>query len=163
MHCKKALFAVSIENVSELLCTPPERRLALLLRFAHRRVSARMRQALEPLHIEWLEYAALCAISLNPQGSQKDLAAALRISENATVHLVDRLVAKGLLERVPSADRRRRELRLTVDGEWVLTRADRAVMLTQSELTRGIPQETVEATLECLWKLAGFSDADRKS
>ena len=60
--------------------------------------------------------AALVTIGIDPGGSIHTLAAVLGLSHSATVRLVDRLAADGLVERRAGADGRTLALHLTPPG-----------------------------------------------
>jgi len=61
--------------------------------------------------------AALVHLQTHPGASVEELRRVLAISQPATVRLVDRLAAEGLLERRPGPDRRTVALHLTSAGD----------------------------------------------
>jgi DNA-binding MarR family transcriptional regulator len=74
-------------------------------------------------------------LSSAPGASLSDLAARTRTTQSSISEVVARLVRRGLVARVPSAeDRRRAELRLTPTGQAMLVRAPETV---QERLLRG--------------------------
>src|SRR6476469_8140982 len=81
-------------------------------------------EAARTVGIEPQQHQALLAIKGFPRPDQMligELAERLQIRHHSAVGLVSRLVAQGLLERVPSAtDRRQVVVRLTAEGEVIL-------------------------------------------
>ncbi|WP_067484433.1 MarR family winged helix-turn-helix transcriptional regulator [Actinomadura hibisca] len=72
-------------------------------------------------HVPPSQLHALETISARPDISVRDLAAELHAIPSSASRLCDRLVAAGLLERLPNdADRRLVALRLTVAGEELM-------------------------------------------
>ena len=107
-------------------------RLDGLLGFHLRMASAAMArdfgEAMDELGLTQKQCAVLELIAANPQSSQIDLAAALGTDRATMMALVDRLDARGLVARTPSArDRRRQELELTEDGRTLLKQARRRI------------------------------------
>ena len=107
-------------------------RLDELLGFHLRMASAAMArdfgEAMDALNLTQKQCAVLELIAANPQSSQIDLAAALGTDRATMMALVDRLDARGLIARTPSArDRRRQELSLTEDGQTLLKDARRRI------------------------------------
>ena len=107
-------------------------RLDGLLGFHLRMASAAMArdfgEAMDELGLTQKQCAVLELIAANPQSSQIDLAAALGTDRATMMALVDRLDARGLVARTPSArDRRRQELSLTEDGQTLLKDARRRI------------------------------------
>ncbi|MCO5733194.1 MarR family winged helix-turn-helix transcriptional regulator [Rhizobium sp. SSA_523] len=67
------------------------------------------------------QLAALELIATNPGASQVDIANALSMDRATMMGVVKRLMARGLVERRPSAvDRRRHEMRLSEAGSTML-------------------------------------------
>lgn len=95
-----------------------EDRLANLLGVVTLEAAGRLRAAVETdLTHGGSAPAALVHLRFWPGDSLEGVRGALGISQPATVRLVDRLVAEGLLERRPGVDRRTRALHLTTAGE----------------------------------------------
>jgi len=70
------------------------------------------------------QFSVLVVISANPGLSQADLGATLGIERARLVRMLHRLESRGLTQRLAApADRRRHALRLTREGQKVLTRA----------------------------------------
>jgi DNA-binding MarR family transcriptional regulator len=121
------------------------------------RLSRELRQETESLGVTSRQVTLLWLIRRNPGLSLRELAAEERISAPALSGHVDRLERAGLLERVRSADDRRRVgLTLTPEGAKLLkrVRARRTTWLAK-RLHSLEPDElaAVEAALEPLRKL----------
>jgi DNA-binding MarR family transcriptional regulator len=70
------------------------------------------------------QFSVLVVVDANRGLSQAELAATLGIERARLVRLLHRLEQRGLIQRLPSsADGRRHALRLTRDGQRVVTRA----------------------------------------
>ncbi|MDR3476153.1 MAG: MarR family transcriptional regulator [Devosia sp.] len=95
--------------------------------------------SLAPLDITQKQFATLELIACNPGVSQIDLAATLGTDRATMMALVDRLDARGWVERAVSAvDRRRQELRLTATGRADLDRARAMAVAHEERLLDGI-------------------------
>ena len=121
------------------------------------RLSRELRQETESLGVTSRQVTLLWLIRRNPGLSLRELAAEERISAPALSGHVDRLERAGLLERVRSADDRRRVgLAMTPEGAKLLkrVRARRTTWLAK-RLQSLEPGElaAVEAALEPLRKL----------
>lgn len=82
------------------------------------------------------QVAVLELIANNANVSQIDLAAALGTDRATMMALVDRLQARGIVERRPSqTDKRRQILSLTVDGAATLAQAREAVAAHERRFT----------------------------
>lgn len=94
------------------------------LRMASAALARDFASAMNELGLTQKQCAVLELIAANPQSSQIDLAAALGTDRATMMALVDRLDARGLITRTPSArDRRRQELGLTDGGIALLKEA----------------------------------------
>jgi DNA-binding MarR family transcriptional regulator len=121
------------------------------------RLSRELRKETEQMGVTSRQVTLLWLIRRNPGLSLRELAAEERISAPALSGHVDRLERAGLLERVRSADDRRRVgLALTPEGARLLrrVRARRTTWLAK-RLQSLEPQElaAIEAALEPLRKL----------
>src|SRR5438128_84123 len=77
-------------------------------------VSRAFHRVLAPLGLEPSEFAVMRAVGVDSGRSQQSLASRLHISPSRMVAIVDRLEARGLIERRPQpGDRRVRNLFLT--------------------------------------------------
>ena len=121
------------------------------------RLARELRQETESLGVTSRQVTLLWLIRRNPGLSLRELAAEERISAPALSGHVDRLERAGLLERVRSADDRRRVgLTLTPEGAKLLKRVrSRRTTWLAKRLRSLEPDElaAVEAALEPLRKL----------
>lgn len=105
--------------------------------------------------------AAVVHLDAYPGDSVQALADVLRVSQPATVKVVNRLAEAGLLERRPGPDRRTRALYLTAKGRAAAKRvlADRASQLDQ--LLRVLDYEERKRLEPLLEKLVAGLARDR--
>ncbi len=108
---------------------------------------------LSPIDISPAQFSVLVVIDANSGLSQAELADTLAIERARLVRLLNRLERRGLTQRLPSSDdRRRHALQLTRDGQTVLARAkalaeDHEVALRQ-KLSAGRYQVLLELLQE---------------
>ena len=99
-------------------------RLGHLLKHAYLQFTGLTSEALEPLGITAMEWAALLRFDEEPSLSQAGLARLLGIDRTTMVALVDQLEGKGLVTRRPHReDRRKNVVELTAEGRSVKKRA----------------------------------------
>ena len=98
------------------------------LRMAHVAIYRDFAETMEELALTQKQLAVMELISANPGASQIDLANTLGTDRATMMALVNRLAARDLVERRPSAaDRRRQELHLTTAGRAMLARARKLI------------------------------------
>lgn len=117
--------------------------LAKLTGYLITRAEARLRrdfvQAVSDCGLRPAEYSALVMIDAYPGASPRQLGEALDISPPNLAVLLDRLDARGLIERARSdTDRRMQELRLTTAGGVLLRRAEPLVRASDDGLNRSL-------------------------
>ncbi len=99
-------------------------RLGHLLKQAYLQFTGLTSAALEPLGITAMEWAALLRFDEQAELSQAGLARLLGIDRTTMVALIDQLEEKGLVNRRPHRDdRRKNAVELTATGRDVKTRA----------------------------------------
>jgi len=122
-------------------------RLANLLGVAALAATDRLRAAVEAdLAHGGSAPAALVHLQAYPGEPVEGLRRVLGISQPATVRIVDRLAAEGLLERRPGTDRRTLALHLTSAGD----RAASAALARRAESLRGMLEALDPAEAEAL-------------
>jgi DNA-binding MarR family transcriptional regulator len=85
------------------------------------------------------QFGILCLIEANPGLSQMDLVHELGVDRSTIVAVIDRLAARGLVERRPSStDRRRNVVALTADGRSLWRKLTRLVRRHEQVVTRGL-------------------------
>jgi DNA-binding MarR family transcriptional regulator len=103
-------------------------RLGYLLKVAQLRFSESVRAALAPLGIDTREWAALISLDDQRPLSQAEIAQRAGIDRTTMVALIDELQAKGLIERRPHRDDRRKNVvEITAKGRDLRRRAARQV------------------------------------
>lgn len=110
----------------------------------------------EQLHLR--EFAALTIVAARPGLTQHDLAAAAEIDASTLVATLDALERRGLAERrILPADRRKRAIHLTPEGEAALQRG-RALAKRLGDELLGALSDDERAQFELLLrKLAGVA------
>ncbi len=102
-----------------------------------------------------------------PQRSQA-LSAALRLDKSTTTRVVDALVRKGYVERLPDPDDGRAvSLSITASGRELVDCIRRSLVAQQVDLLRGLEPAVRSATIEVIQRLANraatrFVDADAR-
>ncbi len=87
-----------------------------------------------------VQYAALQAVANQPGLDQRTLAGQIGLDTSTVAGVVDRLEARGLMQRQASpADRRVRLLRLTPDGEALLSEVIPAMQRAQLKILAPLP------------------------
>jgi DNA-binding MarR family transcriptional regulator len=105
---------------SEQISSP---RLGYLLKHAQLRYAEMTSAAFAPLGIRPHEWAALNCLDEQHELSQKEVAELLGIDRTTMVALVDELQGKGLVQRRPQPeDRRKNVVTLTIEGRTMLRR-----------------------------------------
>jgi DNA-binding MarR family transcriptional regulator len=101
-----------------------------------------------------VQFAAMSAIHAHPDVDQATVAAMIAYDRATIGGVIDRLEQKGLVAReVSKSDRRAKQVRLTKDGEKLLSAVSPVVRDLQSELMSGLePKE--RATFLALAKKA---------
>jgi len=104
---------------------------------------------------------ALAAIINSPSlSAQVDIAKRLRIEGPTMTRMLDTLEADGLVERLPDpADRRTKQLRVTVEGERVLEEIFGIADGLRDRLLDGVPTERMDGLNELLVMLTERLDA----
>lgn len=106
---------------------------------------------LSSLDISPAEFSVLVVIGANTGLSQAELAVTLGIERARLVRLLHRLEKRGLTQRLPSsADGRRHALRLTADGQKMLTRAKLLAAQHEAALKERLGVERHRLLLESL-------------
>lgn len=120
--------------------TPPVGdRFAYLLKHARERLSAIQGTHLEPLGINGRELAVLSVLAQGPPPSQLEAAQRLKIDRTSMVGLLDGLEEKGLVQRGPDPeDRRRNIVALTAKGTRTLIDGTRAADAAEQEFLHGM-------------------------
>ena len=88
-----------------------------------------------------IQYAALQTVAAAPGTDQRTLAKAIGLDTSTVAGVVDRMEARGLLQRAASPeDRRVRRLTLTDDGQELLQAMNADVLLAQQRMLEPLPK-----------------------
>jgi MarR family transcriptional regulator, temperature-dependent positive regulator of motility len=110
-----------------------------------------------------VQYAALAAISANPDIDQITLAGLIAYDRTTITGVIDRLVQKDLVVRhASSRDRRARELAITEQGQRTLRAITPAVDAAQATMLRGLTRTEAKELVRLLRKaIAAGNDLSR--
>jgi MarR family transcriptional regulator, lower aerobic nicotinate degradation pathway regulator len=116
------------------------------IRRLHQIAVAVFLQEMEPMGLTPVQYAVLQSVHNVPGVDQRTLAGTIGQDTSTTGGVLDRLEARGLLERSPSADDRRvRLLSLTPAGQDLLAHAIPNMQRAQERMLQPLPKrERVE-------------------
>ncbi len=129
-----------------------------LIRRMNQNVTALFRDRMGAMNLDLtpVQFAVLAALDEVGETDQAKLAVLVAYDKVTIGGVVDRLVAKGLVDRRPSKiDRRAKVLRLTQTGTVLLDRARPTVRDLQDELLGGLTPEEAETLVTLLAKAAG--------
>lgn len=134
--------------------------LAHLVGYAASRAAIEMRkvftQNMEPLGLKIAEYSILMLVAHNPEINQQRLGAALDISPPNMAVTIDRMAARGWVNRVRGTrDRRAQHIHLTAAGRALVDKA-RKISATMEESALAMLSQAERALLiELLRKVYG--------
>ena len=135
--------------------------LALLIRLAHRRVTAAIADALRPFDVEDRHVGVLRTLRRLGPLSQRQLIDALGSDKSAMVRTVDDLERQGFAWRAPAAgDRRAYAVELTPAGRDLLADAERIVDRVGAELLAGLSPAERDTLRELLRRFVTRRTAD---
>ncbi|MEJ2407773.1 MAG: MarR family transcriptional regulator [Novosphingobium sp.] len=105
------------------------------IRLAHGAVYRHFSETFAELGLTQKQVSVLWMAANRPGLSQSDLGQELQMDRATTTDIINRLAARGLLRRVPSAkDRRKTALFLEPEGKALLTKAQKAIDAHESWL-----------------------------
>jgi DNA-binding MarR family transcriptional regulator len=114
------------------------------------RLSKRLETALADVDLSLPQYRLLVFLSRRAEVAS-GLAGRLAVSPPTVTTLVDGLVARGLVERTPDADDRRRVVHaLTDPGRQILATADAALATRLRSLAGNLPPAQAKRALDAL-------------
>ncbi|MBY5761531.1 MarR family transcriptional regulator [Rhizobium leguminosarum] len=124
------------------------------LRMAHVAVYRDFAETMEALALTQKQLAVMELVAGNPGASQIDLANTLGTDRATMMALVNRLAARDLIERRPSAaDRRRQELHLTKAGGAMLARARELIDRHEQRFITLFSRDELDALLTALMRI----------
>ncbi|WP_432840119.1 MarR family winged helix-turn-helix transcriptional regulator [Dactylosporangium sp. CA-092794] len=137
----------------------PGSRLGYLLKHAQLRMAELNTKALAPHGINGRELAVLLVLAAAEPMSQQQAAQRLGIDRTTMVALLDALEAKGLVERRPDPDDRRRNvIGLTGTGQRTLHRAREASDAAERELLAPLSRSAAEQLRRALRAIVSRPD-----
>jgi DNA-binding MarR family transcriptional regulator len=127
-----------------------------LIRRAHQRAVAAFAESTKGFDITPLQFALLSALAQSPQDvDQVTLAQRAALDTSTAASTLDRMQAKGWIERrLDAQDRRRRVLHITAAGARHLRRVESAVVCAQSEMLAPLSRAEQRALCALLVKLS---------
>jgi DNA-binding MarR family transcriptional regulator len=139
--------------------TPPEPLASapgFLLSWNGQRMARKFAEALEPLGLKPPHFGVLTLIDTNPASAQRELVERSMIDPSTMVAVIDDLEARGLAERRPDPnDRRRRAIHLTPQGRRTLERARKVAISTAGEVFEPLDDREMATLVRLLRKLSG--------
>lgn len=111
-----------------------------------------------------VQFAAMYAVKAQPGIDQRTLAESISFDTSTIGGVIDRLEARGLMQRNPSAeDKRVRLLKLTTEGEKLLRQALPAVQRAQIDILSPLSATEQIQFMKLLRKLVSASEAGSNS
>jgi MarR family transcriptional regulator, lower aerobic nicotinate degradation pathway regulator len=127
-----------------------------LLSWNGQRIARYFAAALEPLGLRPPHFGVLTLIDANPGSAQRELVGRSMIDASTMVAVIDELEERGLAERRPHPeDRRKRAVYLTSQGRRTLQRARTVAARTAKDVFNPLDEKELETLTKLLRKLAG--------
>ena len=121
-------------------------------------------QETEPHGITPVQYAALHAVSVAPGIDQRTLARTIGLDASTIGGVIDRLEARGLIERSANAeDRRVKLLSLTSSGKSLLRAATPAMLRAQQRMLEPLDPDQRKAFMRMLDTLVATNNAQSRA
>lgn len=121
-------------------------------------------QETEPLGLTPVQYAALAGVAAAPGVDQRTLARTIGLDTSTTGGVVDRLEARGLLQRNANPqDRRVRLLTITADGRALLRQATPAMLRAQKRILEPLPTSERKQFMKMLRTLVEGNNAESRA
>src|SRR2546421_12175044 len=136
-------------------------RIGFLLARAHLIAREKADRALEEVGLSMKGFAALSTLVSDGAISQQRLSHRIRMDPATMVDVIDSLERSGhIVRRRNPKDRREYALQTTAKGRALLTRAERALTLAESEIVRDLSVRETKLLRELLGRIAhpGASD-----
>lgn len=100
------------------------------------------------------QFGVLCCLRLSPDIDQIGVARALGLDRSTAGSVIERLVNRGMIERiVDKQDRRKRALKLTGKGEKIHREAEPAAFAAHERMLQDLTGPEIETLLHLLRKL----------
>jgi DNA-binding MarR family transcriptional regulator len=151
-----ALLGPALPDVA----APISRTVTYRIARAHFLLAARANRALQPVGLDVREYGLMTSVRDLGPCSQHEIATRLDVSGPVIVELVDALEARNLVMRERNQeDRRSYALRLSAEGEALLTRASTAIEAALTEASQEIGRAGMLRLAALLRELLGAGTA----
>ena len=106
-----------------------------------------------------VQFAAMSKVGLTPGVDQRTLAGSIGLDTSTIAGVIDRLEARGLMQRNASPeDRRVRLLKLTAEGRTLLQAIEPDMLKTQQRILMPLPAAEREAFMRSLRKLVNANN-----
>ena len=106
-----------------------------------------------------VQYGALSKVGLTPGVDQRTLARSIGLDTSTIAGVIDRLEARGLMQRNASPeDRRVRLLRLTTEGQKLLQAIEPDMLKAQQRILKPLPAAERHAFMRMLRKLVAANN-----
>lgn len=117
-----------------------------------------LNEALKPLGVSFTQYTALSILRGEAEGLASTAIGDQMFTRDSDVtRLVDRLLRRGLVERIrDSTDRRVVRVRLTVEGGELVDRLDGPVLAVIAKTFAGVKAKRIRRLIETLRQLRGL-------
>lgn len=127
--------------------------LGRLIQMVNQKKDRLLNDYLSPMDITATQFRVLCSIRCEVCITPVELKTVLSVDPGAMTRMLDRLVCKGWIERLPNpADKRGVLVQLTPDGAALCEQCHQVVgQKLHQQLTKNLSTDEV-ATLECLLK-----------
>lgn len=143
--------------------TPYRQDLAALLNRLLAVLADRETRLLRAHGVDMWEYVVLGGLERGPAQTQNQLASEVGRDKTRLIPILDRLQARGLVERSPDpGDRRNRVVSLTGIGRQLLSRCRRDVRCMETDLLVGLDPADAEAVVRALVHLVDANQPDRE-
>ena len=155
----RAVATDASNAVPRVTATLDTSRLTHLVGYAASRAAIVLRKVftkhLGPLQLKVVEFSILMLVAANPKVNQKQLGQALDLSAPNMAVTLDRMVARGWIERVRSTeDRRAMLIHLTARGRELLQRAEKISATMEEPALRMLSDAERALLIELLLKVA---------
>jgi len=129
-------------------------RLGFLLRRCHQASISQFIEECSEFDLTPTQFGVLVSLQLTPDMDQIGVARAIGLDRSTAGSVVERLVNRGLIERIVNAkDRRRRSLKLTQKGLEIVKAAEPASFAAQKKLVQGLNKQEIETLISLLSRL----------
>ena len=121
-------------------------------------------QETEPFGLTPVQFAALQGVAVAPGVDQRTLARSIGLDTSTTGGVLDRLEARGLLQRQANPeDRRVRLLALTADGQSMLRSVTPAMLRAQQRILEPLPAKQRKEFMRMLRVLVESNNSESRA